>query len=118
MRTDEHAAFAKGFDKVLTEQPSTYWQHHYAFARREFLLNLLLAHYERHEAFPTGTICVVARWMWDSVAFRHRGEWRRSSSYVFGIAREEYNTAGLWIRIPSLQSVLNSSGQQTKATRG
>lgn len=105
-------------DGALPEQPSTYWQHHYAFIRREFLLNLLLAHYERHEAFPVGAVCLVDKWMWEAVVFKHRGEWCRWSSFVFGVAREDYNAPGRWIKIPSLQSVLRASSQQSEVAHG
>jgi len=96
-------------DEALAEQPSSHWQHHYAFVRRGFLLNLLLAHYERHEAFPVGHVCVVDRWMWDAIVFKYKGQWCRSSGYAFGASREDYNAPGQWIKIPSLQSVLKAS---------
>lgn len=94
-------------DAMLPEQPATDWEYHYAFARREFLLNLLLAHYERHEAFPEGSICLVDRWMWRAFAYRHNGQLCRSLQWR-GPSRDTFKTPGQWIKVPSLHSVLSA----------
>ena len=93
-------------DKAMPQKLSTFFGgHYYSFVTREYLLNLLLFHYQEHDMFPVGSICIVERWLWDGMVFRHRGKWLNSWAWRFDTQRKEMKAPGFWIQIPTVQSV-------------
>ena len=94
-------------DKALPQKLSTFFGgHYYSFITREYLFNLLLFHFEEHGSFPVGSICIVERWVWDGMLFRSHGKWLKSWAWRFGFKRDEVKAPGYWVRIPSLESML------------
>jgi hypothetical protein len=97
-------------DKALPQKQSTFFGgHYYSFLTREYLLSLLLFHFQEHGLFPTGSVCIVDQWAWDSRPFRHKGKWFTSWTWRFGIRRSELKSPGYWVQIPSLLSVLSGT---------
>lgn len=95
-------------DKAVPQKLSTFFGgHYYSFVTREYLLNLLLFHYQEHEMFPIGSICIVDRWVWDGMLFKRFGKWLNSWAWRFDTRRSELKPPGFWVQIPSVQSVLN-----------
>lgn len=58
-------------DHAVPQKLSTFFGgHYYSFVTREYLLNLLLFHYQDFGMFPVGSICIVERWPWDGMVFK------------------------------------------------
>ncbi|MFM8508924.1 MAG: hypothetical protein ACKOCU_01160 [Betaproteobacteria bacterium] len=104
-------------DKAIPQKLSTFFGgHYYSFVTREYLLNLLLFHYAEHEVFPSGSVCIVDRWVWDGLTYKHLGKWFSSWAWRFDTSRKELKAPGYWVRIPSLQSVMAEPASGTAAT--
>lgn len=94
-------------DKALPQKLSTFFGgHYYSFTTREYLLNLILFYYQDHGHFPTGAVCIVERWVWDGLIFRHRGRWLKSWIWRFSVRRADLKPLGYWVQIPAMQSIL------------
>lgn len=99
-------------DKAIPQKLSTFFGgHYYSFVTREYLLNLLLFHYQEHEMFPVGSICIVERWCWDGLVFKRRGQWLNAWAWRFDTQRQEMKAPGFWVQIPTVQSVLCDPAQ-------
>ncbi len=104
-------------ERALPEQPNSFWEYHYFFARKEFLLNLILSHNERYGTFPAGSVCIVDKWMWSAVIFKHNGEWCSWQS-LKNANRSQFTTPGKWVQIPSLLSILSDTSTKPETTHG
>jgi hypothetical protein len=99
-------------DKAVPQSLSTFFGGHYfSFLTREYLLNLLLFHYQEKQMFPVGWVCIVERWVWDGMTFRKRGRWFNSWAWRFSTRREEMKSPGFWVQIPSVESVWQDAAQ-------
>lgn len=83
--------------------------HAYSFLGREYLLNLLLFHYEDHGFFPSGCVCITDEWIYKhSVVTESKSRWWSFSARTKG----RHYQPGWWIKIPSLSEIAECSNPQ------
>ena len=81
----------------------------YSFLGREYLLNLLLFHYEDHGFFPSGRICITDDWIYkNSIRTESKSRWWCFKTRTKG----RHYQAGWWIKIPSLLEIAERSSPQ------
>ena len=105
-------------DRAIPQKRSTFFGgHYYSFVTREYLLNLLLFHFQEHGLFPTGSVCIVNQWVWDGLLYKRQGKWFSGWSWRFVTKRRELKEPGYWVQIPSVLSVLTVPPVQLQAVQ-
>jgi hypothetical protein len=79
--------------------------HYYSFVTREYLFNLLLFHYQEHGFFPSGSICIVEKWLWEGHRVKQEKSWLTYWSWKGDRSRYASDPPAYWIRIPSVESL-------------
>jgi len=94
---------AKGIvDFALPQKFGPHGTHYYSFVTREYVLNLILYFYQRHQRFPHGDICVVDHWWWETPSYLNA----LSFNTLFKSRKRERNySPGYWVYIPSLEEL-------------
>ena len=94
---------AKGIvDFALPQKFGPHGTHYYSFLIREYVLNLILYFYQRHQRFPHGDICVVDHWWWETPSFLNK----LSFNTFFKTRKRSRNySPGYWVYIPSLEEL-------------
>ena len=73
----------------------------YSFLKREYLLNLLLFHYQDYGYFPSGHICITDEWLYEKPIAIGASKW-----FLFRTRSKGRNyQPGWWIKIPSLGEI-------------
>lgn len=75
--------------------------HGYSFLKREYLLNLLLFHYQDYGFFPSGHICITDEWLYEKPISASGMNWFSFRTRSKG---RNYHP-GWWIKIPSLEEI-------------
>jgi hypothetical protein len=75
--------------------------HGYSFLKREYLLNLLLFHYQDYGFFPSGHICITDEWLYEKPISIGWSKW-----FSFRPRAKGRNyLPGWWIKIPSIKEL-------------
>ena len=84
-------------DLAMPQKFGPHGTHYYSFVTREYVLNLILYFYQKHQRFPHGDICIVDKWYWKSLC---------SGGRIFQSRKSGRNyTPGYWLYLPSLKEV-------------
>jgi hypothetical protein len=106
-------------DRAIPQKQSTFvGGHYYSFVTREYLLNLLLFHFQEHGLFPSGSVCIVNQWVWDGLLYKRQGKWLSGWAWRFVTKRSELKEPGYWVQIPSVSSVLTGPATTRGQGRG
>lgn len=73
----------------------------HSFLKREYLLNLLLFHYQDYGFFPHGHICITDEWLYERPSYLGKSKWFLFKSRSKGRVYEP----GWWIRVPSQEEI-------------
>jgi hypothetical protein len=94
---------AKGIvDFALPQKFGPYGTHYYSFVTREYVLNLILYFYQRHQRFPHGDICVVDHWWWETPSFLNSLGF---NTFFKSRKRKRNYSPGYWVYLPSLDEL-------------
>ena len=73
----------------------------YSFLKREYLLNLLLFHFQDYGFFPSGHICITDEWLYEKPMAIGGSRWFPFRTRSKGRSYQP----GWWIKIPSLEEI-------------
>ncbi len=94
---------AKGIvDFALPQKFGPHGTHYYSFVTREYVLNLILYFYQKHQRFPHGDICVVDHWWWETPSFLNSLSF---NTFFKSRKRKRNYTPGYWVYLPSLEEL-------------